>query len=188
MTTIPNIDPQNAATIEQFGGKIAPLSPLGISVEGIDLSAPESPPDAVLRALEMEMAQRGFLVFKNKKQISEEDFLRASCWFGGKELNSTHGVHPATPGGNRHIFRLSNDPSHGIPGVGPQWHNDGSFLPDTFSPSGYHIIRPAEHGGGTEFAHQGAAYDARPSRGTAIFLEQTFLSEFQLRGRASGGA
>lgn len=162
MSTIPDIDPTNAAIIEQFGGKITALSPLGISVEGMDLSALESPPDDVLRALEMEMAQRGFLVFKNERQISEDDFLRASCWFGGRELNSTHGVHPATPGGNRHIFRLSNDPVHGIPGVGPQWHNDGSFLPDTFSHSGYHIIRPPEHGGGTEFAHQGAAFDALP--------------------------
>lgn len=158
--TIPNIDYKNSNTIENFEAKITPLSPLGAQVEGIDLSQKESPPQDVIEALEMEMANRGFLVFKNEKQISEDDFLRASCWFGGKKLNSTHGVHPATPNGNRHIFRLSNDPRHGIPGVGPQWHNDGSFLPDTFSHSGYHIIRPAENGGGTEFAHQGAAYDA----------------------------
>ena len=38
---------------------------------------------------------------------------RASCWWGGKELHSTHGVHPATPDANRHIFRLSNDQRHG---------------------------------------------------------------------------
>lgn len=162
MPTIPSIDPEHANIIEQFGGTITTLSPLGASVEGIDLSSPEPPPLEVIRALEVEMAKRGFLAFKNKKQISEEDFLRVSCWWGGRELHSTHGVHPATPGGNRHIFRLSNDRRHGIPGVGPQWHNDGSFLPATFSHSGYHIIRPAEHGGGTAFAHQGAAYDALP--------------------------
>lgn len=154
------IDPKNSATVEHFGGKITALSPMGASVKGIDLSRKETPPAKLIRALEMEMAKRGFLVFKNEQQISEEDFLRASCWWGGRELHSTHGVHPATPGGNRHIFRLSNNPAHGIPGVGPQWHNDGSFLPKTFSHSGYHIIRPAEKGGGTEFAHQGAAYDA----------------------------
>ena len=160
MSTVPNIDPKNAATIEEYGGKITALSPLGARVDGIDLSQQESPPEEVIKALEVEMANRGFLVFKNKEQISEDDFLRASCWFGGRELHSTHGVHPATPGGNRHIFRLSNDQKHGIPGVGPQWHNDGSFITDTFSHSGYHIIRPAENGGGTEFAHQGAAFDA----------------------------
>ena len=162
MAKIPNINPENAATIKQYGGKITALSPLGAAVEGIDLSQEQTPPDDVLHALEVEMANLGFLVFKNKEQISEDDFLRASCWFGGRELHSTHGVHPETPGGNRHIFRLSNDQRHGILGVGPQWHNDGSFLPDTFSHSGYHIIRPAENGGGTEFAHQGAAYDALP--------------------------
>jgi taurine dioxygenase len=67
------------------------------------------------------------------------------------------------PGGNPHIFRLSNDSRHGIPGVGPLWHNDGSFNDITFSHAGYHIVRPAERGGGTDFAHQGAAYDALPA-------------------------
>ncbi len=162
MSLIPTINPKNKALIENYGGRITALSPLGASVSGIDLSAKDSPPEDVINALEMEMANRGFLVFKNEKQISEEDFLRVSCWWGGKELLSTHGVHPATPKGNRHIFRLSNDPSRGITGVGPQWHNDGSFVADTFSHSGYHIIRPADKGGGTEFAHQGAAYDALP--------------------------
>ncbi|NBC57130.1 MAG: taurine dioxygenase [Bacteroidetes bacterium] len=162
MSLIPKINPKNKALIEKSGGKITALSPLGARVEGIDLSAKQPPSDEVISALEMEMANRGFLVFKNEKQISEDDFLRASCWWGGKELLSTHGVHPETPNANRHIFRLSNDPAHGITGVGPQWHNDGSFVSKTFSHSGYHIIRPAENGGGTEFAHQGAAYDALP--------------------------
>ncbi|WP_291137487.1 TauD/TfdA family dioxygenase [Erythrobacter sp.] len=125
----------------------------------MDLAA-EPPPRDVLAALEAEMASRGFLVFRNERPIEAEDFLRASCWWGGRALHSTHGVHPATPGGNPHIFRLSNDRRHGIPGVGPQWHNDGSFLAETFSHSGYHIVRPAERGGGTHFAHQGAAYEA----------------------------
>lgn len=164
MPTIPIIDPKNSATIEKFGGKITALSPIGAIVEGINLSSQESPPKEVIRALEVEMSKHGFLAFKNEAQISDDDFLRASCWWGGKELHSTHGVHPATTGGNRHIFRLSNDSRHGITGVGPQWHNDGSFIPATFSHSGYHIIRPPEKGGGTEFAHQGAAYDALSER------------------------
>jgi taurine dioxygenase len=161
-STIPPLDPTRVATIEAFGGTITPLEPLGAQVQGIDLSTADAPPPEVLEALEQEMANRGFLVFKNDSQLSADDFLRASCWWGGKELHSTHGVHPATPGGNQHIFRLSNDQRHGIQDVGPQWHNDGSFNADTFSHSGYHIIRPAEKGGGTYFAHQGAAYDALP--------------------------
>jgi taurine dioxygenase len=146
--------------IERFGGRINALEPIGAEVRGIDLTSPETPPPDVLEALEKEMARRGFLVFKSDRPLEVDDFLRASCWWGGRELHSTHGVHPATPQGNAHIFRLSNDRRHGIPGVGPQWHNDGSFIPETFSHAGYHIVRPAENGGGTYYAHQGAAYDA----------------------------
>ncbi|MEF8833306.1 MAG: TauD/TfdA family dioxygenase [Halofilum sp. (in: g-proteobacteria)] len=156
------LDPSRVATIERHGGKITPLHPIGARVEGIDLSAEEAPPPEVIEALEIEMANRGFIVFRNEKQLEVDDFLRASRWWGGRELHSTHGVHPATPGGNPHIFRLSNDSRHGIPGVGPQWHNDGSFVPATFSHAGYHIIRPPEKGGGTCFAHQAAAWDALP--------------------------
>jgi taurine dioxygenase len=159
---LPPIDPARSAVIEEVGGAIAALDPIGAQVSGIDLSARDAPPPAVIDVLEREMARRGFLVFKNETPLEPEDFLRASCLWGGRELHSTHGVHPATPGGNRDIFRLSNDARHGIPDVGPQWHNDGSFLPATFSHSGYHIVRPAEQGGGTHFAHQGLAFEALP--------------------------
>ncbi|MFW5816357.1 MAG: TauD/TfdA dioxygenase family protein, partial [Wenzhouxiangella sp.] len=157
----PALDPAHAEAIERGGGRIVPLKPLGAEVHGIDLKAGRPAPE-VVAALEVEMARRGFLVFKSDRPLTPEDFLRASSWWGGQALHSTHGVHPATPGGNRHIFRLSNDRRYGIPGVGPQWHNDGSFNTDTFSHAGYHIVRPAEKGGGTYFAHQGAAYDALP--------------------------
>lgn len=160
--SLPPLDPERARAIEQGGGAIRPLDPIGAEVHGIDLSSEHPPAPEVVAALEQEMAQLGFLVFKSDRQISPDDFLRASAWWGGRELHSTHGVHPATPGGNEHIFRLSNDRRHGIPGVGPQWHNDGSFNADTFSHAGYHIVRPAEKGGGTWFAHQGAAYEALP--------------------------
>jgi len=147
--------------LEDFGAELRPLDPIGAEVRGVDLSQ-AAPPAALIDALEQEMAHRGFLAFKNDAPLDPEDFLRASCWWGGKALHSTHSVHPATPGGNHHIFRLSDDRQHGIPDVGPQWHNDGSFVPATFSHSGYHIVRPAERGGGTYFAHQGLAYDALP--------------------------
>ncbi len=154
------IKPEHIRAIEEFGGKLMPLAPLGAEVFGIDLSAKERLTRDVINALEDEMAHRGFVVFKNQEGLSIDDFLNACCLWGGQELHSTHGVHPATPGHNRHIFRLSNDPRHGVCGVGPQWHNDGSFIAATFSHAAYHIIRPAERGGGTHFAHQGAAYDA----------------------------
>lgn len=166
---LPPLDPARVATIEQHGGHITALDPVGARVQGIDLTTSTTPPAELIEALEAEMANRGFLVFKNEIQLDVDDFLRASCWWGGKALHSTHGVHPATPDGNVHIFRLSNDRQHGIPGVGPQWHNDGSFNADTFSHSGYHIVRPAENGGGTYFAHQGAAHDALPKERQAFW-------------------
>lgn len=159
-TKLPPLSPETIATIDGVGGKITALDPIGVRVSGIDLTSDDGLPAEVVAVLEREMALRGFLVFKNDAPVAPEDFLRVSCWWGGRELHSTHGVHPQTPGGNRHIFRLSNDDRHGIPDVGPQWHNDGSFLPATFSHSGYHIVRPAEHGGGTHFAHQGLAFSA----------------------------
>ncbi|MCC5887581.1 MAG: TauD/TfdA family dioxygenase [Gammaproteobacteria bacterium] len=167
-SSIAPLDPARVATIEAFGGRIEPLDPIGAEVFDIDLSSAE-PPSEVVQALEYEMAHRGFLVFRNKRQLEPEEFLRASCWWGGRELHSTHGVHPATPGGNPHIFRLSNDRRYGIPGVGPQWHNDGSFNAATFSHAGYHIVRPAEQGGGTWYAHQGAAHDALPEERQAFW-------------------
>jgi taurine dioxygenase len=167
-TFIPQPKSEHFRAIESYGGRLVPLEPIGAQVVGVDLAAAEPPPEVVV-ALKHEMARCGFLVFKSNRALEVEDFLRASSWWGGKALHSTHGVHPATPGGNRHIFRLSNDRRYGIQGVGPQWHNDGSFNSDTFSHAGYHIVRPAENGGGTYFAHQGAAYDALPAERQAFW-------------------
>jgi taurine dioxygenase len=125
------------------------------------IKSQDKPPE-VWKALELEMAQRGFLVFPDQGVMTPDEQIQASCLWGGKKMHSTHGVHPATPEGNRHIFRLSNDEKHGILGVGPQWHNDGSFMEGTFSHVGYHMLRVPEHGGGTYFAHQGAAFDMLP--------------------------
>lgn len=159
---IPSLDKERLQLIQDKipGAKLIPLDPLGATVYGIDLKQ-KRPDDATMKALGEEMANRGFLVFKNQHDLSTDQLVNATKWWGGRAMHSTHGVHPATPPGpsQRHIFRLSNDQNHGIMGVGPQWHNDGSFVSAPFSHVGYHIIRTAEHGGGTHFCHQGAAYD-----------------------------
>ncbi|EOD09259.1 hypothetical protein EMIHUDRAFT_216634 [Emiliania huxleyi CCMP1516] len=140
------------------GITLIPLSPLGAAVRGLDLR--KTPPEPVLDALQSAMAVRGFLVFKDQGTLSGDEQVIASELWGAREMHSTHGVHPKAP--NKHIFRLSNDRNVGILGVGPQWHNDGSFERGVFSHVGYHIIRVAEGGGGTIFAHQGGAFDALP--------------------------
>jgi len=108
--------------------------------------------------LQLEMANRGYLVFRGQGIYTGDEQVRISEFWGGQEIHSTHGVHPNAP--NKHIFRLSNDQRIGINGVGPQWHNDGSFLQPVFSHVGYHIVSVPKNGGDTHFAHLGAAYDA----------------------------
>ena len=159
-STIPAIDPAHLVLLEQHGLTATKLEPLGIEIRGADVRS--ALPEAVIRALEIEMAQRGFIVFKHQTELSANELVEASKWWGAGEIHSTHGVHPATPDMNRDIFRCSNDDRYGILGVGPQWHNDGSFEAAIFSHSAYYMARAPEHGGGTHFAHQGAAFDALP--------------------------
>jgi len=124
---VPDIGEKRRSILEQHGVTIEAIEPLGARVTGLDWNAYDKglPPEIVLDALEMEMARRGFLVFPNQGVMTPQEQIKASCLWGGREMHSTHGVHPQTPEGNPHIFRLSNDPAHGILGVGPQWHNDG---------------------------------------------------------------
>ena len=158
-TNIKKMDEQ-VEMLEHFGLKIVFLDPIGVAIFNVDLAANEIPKAKLTDAIEGIMADKGFVVFKGDIPLGVEDFLRVSCWWGGRALLSTHSVHPATPERNPHIFRLSNDASQGIVGVGPQWHNDGSFIAETFSHAGYHMVRPAENGGGTFFCHQAKAFNA----------------------------
>jgi len=151
--------PEHVALLKKYGIDLQEIQPLGARVRGLCLRDSE-PPAEVLEALQAEMAARGFLVFSDQGVLTGDEQCKASELWGGREIHSTHGVHPNAP--NRHIFRLSNDPEMGIRGVGPQWHNDGSFEVGVFSHVGYHIVRVPEAGGDTLFAHQGAAYDAMP--------------------------
>merc|ERR1740123_1458441 len=165
-TTVPSLAPKRVALLKEHGICIEAIQPLGAKVLGLDLRSDEPPP-VVLEALEAEMAARGFLVFAEQGVLSGEEQCRASKFWGVRQMHSTHGVHPQAP--NRHVFRLSNDPDVGILGVGPQWHNDGSFEVAVFSHVCYHIIRVPENGGDTCFAHQGAAYDALPKEKQAFW-------------------
>jgi len=155
---VPDINTSSVSLLKANGITLTALIPLGAAVRGVNLR--KKPTEEVLAALQSTMADRGFLVFKDQGVLSGDEQVAASEFGGGRKIHSTHGVHPRAP--NEHIFRLSNDRSVGILGVGPQWHNDGSFERGVFSHVGYHIVRAAEKGGGTIFAHQGAAFDALP--------------------------
>lgn len=160
---IPKMDSDRVRLIESHDVKVQALEPLGFEISGMNMKAGATPPsEAVRQAIEEEMANRGFVVFRDQHDLDVDESIEACTWFGGREMHSTHGVHPATPDYNRHIFRLSNDRRHGTLGVGPQWHNDGSFVADCFSHVAMHSIRAPEKGGGTYFAHLGAAFEQLP--------------------------
>ncbi|CAE8585409.1 unnamed protein product, partial [Polarella glacialis] len=156
---VPSLDPARVALLKGNGITLEAIQPMGARVSGMVLKFPY-PPAAVLEALQAEMAARGFLVFAGQGVLTGDEQVKASELWGGRKIHSTHGVHPKAP--NEHIFRLSNDQNVGTKGVGPQWHNDGSFEEGVFSHVGYHIVRVPENRGDTLFAHQGAAFDALP--------------------------
>lgn len=157
---IPALSDKLVALIQKNGLKVQQLEPIGFEIHDVDVRDKLS--DNLIELLEVAMGERGFLVFKQQTGLSPEELLKVSQWWGGKQIHSTHGVHPATPNRNRHIFRLSNENSRGIHGVGPQWHNDGSFEAATFSHSAYYMVQAPKNGGGTHFAHQGGAFDVLP--------------------------
>ncbi len=143
-----NIVNQHLIKLRHLGVKFNLLQPFGIAILNINLRNYNFIPKSLINILENIMSYEGFIVFKNQGILTGDQQVNASKLWGANEIHSTHSVHPKAP--NKHIFRLSNNTNEGILGVGPQWHNDGSFLRDVFSHVGYHIIKK-QIGGGTEF-------------------------------------
>ena len=141
---------------------LEPLSPLGAIVRGIDFGRGRPSP-AIIAALEKEAAVRGFLVFPNAS-LPGDMLLKVSGYFGSGVLAARHTVHDTAV--HEDILRVSNDEAHGIFGVGPQWHHDGSFERRLFSHVLFHAQRMPSRGGGggTQFTDLAAVYDALPRR------------------------
>jgi len=155
--------------LSQFGASIAPIKPCGVEVKGVNLSERLDP--KLAGALEAIMADHGFILFRNQgaeqnemgisgKYLTGDQQCEFSLAFGAGALHSTHTNHEQCP--NRDIFRLSNNTKHGLNEVGPEWHNDGSFVRDVFGHVVYHIIKAPAGPGNTSFAHLGKAYDLLP--------------------------
>lgn len=114
---VPHLDGEAVAWLKGRGIEIRALDKLGAEVLGLDLrSTSKGKDDELLQVLQKQMAARGYLVFRGQGVLTGDEQVRASELFGGREIHSTHGVHPKAP--NEHIFRLSNDQEHGILGVG----------------------------------------------------------------------
>lgn len=145
------------------------MQPVGVEMKGIDTTTTLDP--RLVGALELLMADHGLLLFRRQgtpqkemgiegTYLTGEQQCELSLAFGKGALHSTHGNHGECP--NRDIFRLSNNPSHGFNEVGPEWHNDGSFVREVFRYVVYHIVKAPEGPGQTAFAHLGKAFDALP--------------------------
>ncbi len=82
------------AFLEGFGLKIRLLDPIGAAILDANLAEDVNVDSQAIACIERLMAEQGFVVFKSDRQLGVKDFLRVSCWWGGRELHSTHSVHP----------------------------------------------------------------------------------------------
>ena len=67
---MPALDPDRVRLIQEYGGTIRPLHPIGAEIYGINLKDSKPPPEPVLEAIQAEMAHRGFVVFKEQFDLS----------------------------------------------------------------------------------------------------------------------
>ncbi|CAJ1360338.1 unnamed protein product [Effrenium voratum] len=133
--------------------RVVPFWPLGGEVLDLDPRTLEA--EAPCKALSAELAERGVLAFKGLN-LSDSEFLSISGLLG-KELISRHVVHPESP--SEDILRLSNQAQHGVVGVGPQWHQDGSTEQQVFS----HLLFHAKtRSAATLFADARKAFELLP--------------------------
>jgi len=114
---------------------------LGIEVHGVDLQRDPTP--EIIDQLKKDVNLHRLVVFRDQGIISGKRQVEISRWFG--ELDSTFYRHPRSPDNN--VFRVSNDESEGCTQVGRTgWHIDGSFQPEPFAYSLYHIVNVPEKG------------------------------------------
>ncbi|HBF92631.1 MAG TPA: taurine dioxygenase, partial [Marinobacter adhaerens] len=88
-STVAPLNPDNVALLEQEGLTLKPLDPIGVEIYGSDVR--NQLPEPAIKALEEEMANRGFIVFKHQAGLSPDELIEACKWWGGREIHSTHG-------------------------------------------------------------------------------------------------
>ena len=96
VSRVPALDSSRIAVLASRGITVEPIVPCGASVRGLDLRTDDIDDD-VLTMLQAEMASRGFVVFKEQGVMTGDEQVVASELWGGREIHSTHGVHPEAP-------------------------------------------------------------------------------------------
>lgn len=117
------------------------LKKVGCEVVGLDLQTENRP--EVIEEIRRDVTTHRMLFFKNQGVISGQRHVEISKWFG--DLESTFYKHEKSP--HPDVFRVSNDEKEGCRGVGRTgWHIDGSFQPEPFAYSIYHMVSVPKSG------------------------------------------
>ena len=131
--------------------KIRPLTPaLGAEIHGIDLSA--SLPDSVMKDIEQALLDWKVVFFRDQN-ITTEDHLRFSRWFGELE------IHPFAPkkDGYPEVLVITHDQDH--KGSENLWHSDVTWREEPSLGSVLRALEVPPVGGDTLFSDMFAAYE-----------------------------
>jgi alpha-ketoglutarate-dependent 2,4-dichlorophenoxyacetate dioxygenase len=157
---------------------------------------------AIAQAVEAAMAEYGVVVLRGQ-DLSEDDHIRFSRYFGPLEYPPSMGVQPPAPGAKRHrVYGVSNVDENGdiLPADSPRhlhnkanefFHADSSFnvLPTKWSLL-YGIICPPERAD-TEFIDTRAVYEVLPeplkAQAWKAVAEHDFLNSRVKTGIEMGG-
>jgi taurine dioxygenase len=141
-------------------------APLGTEITGLDLAQPLD--EAVFRAIEDVLHDRGVVVFRDQ-QLTEDEHIAFSRRFGELEIHvSKQWLKPGYP----EILVLSNVIEHGrsigVADGGQFWHSDFSYVANPSRCSILYAIEvPVQDGrvlGGTLFASAAYNFDTLPHR------------------------
>jgi len=122
-----------------MGSAVKPytLRPIKVGCEAVGINLSNEVSKETIQQIRKDVEKHRIVVFKKQENITPLRHLEIGRWFG--EIESTFYNHAKSP--HRDIFRVSNDKAEGCTNVGRTgWHIDGSFMPQPFSHSLYHII------------------------------------------------
>jgi len=118
--------------------RLRPLGKLGCEVLDLDLSGHIT--RATIEHLKQDVEEFKLLIFRYQNKLSPKKLVEIAKWFGNGKLKTTFCNHNKSP--SLDILRMSNDEGEGCTHNSRRgWNIDGSFMPEPFSHSLYHLIK-----------------------------------------------
>jgi taurine dioxygenase len=163
----------------------------GTEIRGLDLTQPDSIPEATIQGLARLVAERGLILFRNQ-MIDHDQHLAFTRRFG--PLAQTGMIDRYAPPGYPDIYRVTNMKIGGerseVWDAARLWHSDQSFMREPATGSLLRCECTPDLGGDTIWANMYAAYDrlsdglkATLSQLKARHTVQTLLMERRARSR-----